>query len=45
MNIIIKLYILHYPEGIFAIFSKNVIADIDKNNNIYHFCSIEGGSS
>jgi len=39
------IYILHYPEGTFASFSKNVIADIDKNNNIYHFCSTEGGSS
>ena len=39
------IYILHYPEGNFASFSKNIIADIDENNNIYHFCSTEGGSS
>ena len=39
------IYILHYPEGNIINFNKNVISDIDKNNNIYHFCATEGGSS
>ena len=39
------IYILHFPEGNILNFSKNIIIDIDKNNNIYHFCSTEGGSS
>ena len=39
------IYILHYPEGNIINFSKNIIVDIDKNNNIYHFCATEGGSS
>ena len=39
------IYILHYPEGNIINFSKNIIVDIDKNNNIYHFCATEDGSS
>ena len=39
------IYILHYPNGNFSTFSSNNIVDIDKNNNIYHLCSTEGGSS
>ena len=39
------VYILHYPEGNFVIFSKNIIIDIDNNNNIYHSCANEVGSS
>ena len=39
------VYILHYPEGNFINFSQNIIVDIDKNNNIYHKCSTEVGSS
>ena len=38
-------YILHYPEGNFSTFSKNYIIDVDKDNNIYHLCATEGGSS
>ena len=39
------VYILHYPEGNIINFSKNIIIDIDSNNNIYHRCSTEVGSS
>ena len=39
-----NVYILHYPVGNFATFSQNIIIDID-NNNIYHKCATEGGSS
>ena len=40
-----RIYILHYPEGKLANFSDNIIIDIDNDNNIYHFCSTDGGSS
>ena len=36
---------MHYPEGNIINFSKNIIVDIDKNNNIYHFCTTESGLS
>ena len=39
------IYTLHYPEGNISSFSQNKIIDIDINNNIYHFCSTEFGSS
>ena len=39
------VYILHYPEGNFSAFSQNNIVDIDNNNNIYHRCATEVGSS
>ena len=39
------IYILHYPEGNFVKFDKNIIINIDKNNDIYHLCSTLGGSS
>jgi len=38
-------YILHYPEGNFIEFSKNIIFAIEHNSNIYHSCSTKAGSS
>ena len=39
------IYIIHYPEGNLVKFDKNIIINIDKNNDIYHLCSTLGGSS
>ena len=39
------VYILHYPQGNFSSLSFNIIKKIVNNNEIFHLCSTEHGSS
>ena len=41
----ISIYIIHYPKGKDAKYSFDTISEIDKENNIYHCCAIDNGSS